>query len=161
MRDMTSTERREWLNDFINHWVRCYGCGPLVGVCDANINGFTISGDKAVFVEIADDAVAFALYSENGDKVAEYNLNLETGMAVMVVNTTLTEVEYTNYTGILSDITAGLFNDYYGDAPFVLVNEPVRIDTTEPVVKPMSMEEIFADIVKKINEEKEEEEEWE
>lgn len=159
MRDMTSTERQEWLNDFINDWVNCYGCGPLTGVCDANVNGFTISGDKAVFVEISDDTVAFALYSEDGDKVAEYHLNLETGMAVMLVNTTLDESEYSGHTGILSDITAGLFNDYYGDAPFILVNEPVRIDTTIPQVKPMSMEEIFADIVKKINEEKEEE--WE
>jgi hypothetical protein len=160
MKDMSSVERAIWLNDYIRGWSNCYGCQPL----DTNVNGvngFEISGAKAVFVEMAADTVAFALYSENGDKVAEYNLNLETGMAVMVVNTTLTEVEYTNYTGILSDITAGLFNDYYGDAPFVLVNEPVRIDTTEPVVKPMSMEEIFADIVKKINEEKEEEEEWE
>ena len=155
MRDMTPNERKAWLAEYVKYWSKCFGCEPL----DTNVNGFEISGAKAVFINISEDTVAFALYSEAGEKVAEYHLNLETGMSVMLVNTTLGESEYTDYTGILSDITAGLFNDYYGDAPFVLVNEPVRIDTTAPVVKPMSMEEIFADIVKKINEEKEEE--WE
>lgn len=155
MKDMTSVERAIWLNDYIKDWTNCYGCEPL----DANENGFTISGDKAVFVELSEDTVAFALYSEDGDKVAEYHLNLETGMAVMLVNTTLSETEYSDHTGILADITAGLFNDYYGDAAFTLVNEPVRIDTSVEPIKPMSMEEIFADIVKKINEDKEEE--WE
>lgn len=161
MRDMTSVERAIWLNDYIKDWRTCYGCGPLVGVCNTNINGFTIAGARAVFVEMAADTVAFALYSEDGDKVAEYHLNLETGMAVMLVNKTLDETEYSDHTGILADINAGLFNDYYGDAAFTLVNEPVRIDTSVEPVEAMSIEEIFADIVKKINEEKEEEEEWE
>ena len=152
MMDMSSIERAVWLNDYRKDWTNCYGCEPL----DTNVNGFEISGAKAVFVEMAADTVAFALYAEGGEKVAEYHLNLETGMSVMLVNTTLGETEYSNYTGILSDITAGLFNDYYGDAPFVLVNEPVRIDTTTEPVKPMSMEEIFKDIIKKINEDKEE-----
>ena len=159
MKDMSSVERAKWLNDYIKGWSNCYGCQPL----DTNVNGvngFEISGAKAVFVEMAADTVAFALYSENGEKVAEYHLNIETGMAVMVVNTTLGETEYTDYVGILSDITAGMFNDYYGDASFILVNEPVRIDTSVEPVKPMSIQDIFADIVKKINEEKEEEE-WE
>lgn len=159
MKDMTLIERAIWLNDYIRDWSNCYGCKHL----DTNVNGvngFEISGAKAVFVEMAADTVAFALYSEAGEKVAEYHLNLETGMSVMLVNTTLSETEYSDYTGILADINAGLFNDYYGDAAFTLVNEPVRIDTTVPPVKPMSMEEIFADIIRKINEEKEEEE-WE
>lgn len=159
MKDMSSIERAIWLNDYIRDWSNCYGCKHL----DTNVNGvngFEISGAKAVFVEMADDTVVFALYAEGGEKVAEYHLNIETGMAVMVVNTTLDETEYSDYTGMLADINAGLFNDYYGDAPFVLVNEPVRIDTSTEPVKPMSIEEIFADIVKKINEEKEEEE-WE
>lgn len=159
MKDMTLIERAIWLNDYIRDWCNCYGCKHL----DTNVNGvngFEISGAKAVFVEMAADTVAFALYSEAGEKVAEYHLNLETGMSVMLVNTTLSETEYSDYTGILADINAGLFNDYYGDAAFTLVNEPVRIDTTVPPVKPMSMEEIFADIIRKINEEKEEEE-WE
>lgn len=158
MRDMTPIERAIWLNDFIEYWVNCYGCGPLGGSHKTGINGFTFCDCKAVFAEISESMVAFALYSETGVKVAEYNLNLETGMSVMLVNTTLGETEYSNYTGILSDITAGLFNDYYGDAPFVLVNEPVRIDTTIPPIKPMSMEEIFKEIIKKINEDKEKEE---
>lgn len=155
MRDMTPNERKAWLAEYISDWSKCFGCEPL------DANGFEISGAKAVFIEISEDTVAFALYSEAGEKVAEYHLNLETGMAVMLVNKTLDETEYSDHTGILADINAGLFNDYYGDAPFVLVNEPVRIDTSVEPVKPMSMEEIFADIVKKINEEKEEEEEWE
>lgn len=156
MRDMTTAERLQWLDDFIEHWAGCLGCEPIN---TPEINGFTFCDCKAVFANISESTVAFALYSEDGEKVAEYHLNLETGMAIMLVNTTLNESIYRSHTGIISDITAGLFNDYYGDAPFVLLNEPVRIDTSVEPIKAMSMEEIFADIVKKINEEKEEE--WE
>jgi hypothetical protein len=156
MKDMTPIERAIWLNEFIEHWVNCYGCGPL-GVCKAGINGFTFCDCKAVFAEMATDTVAFALYSETGEKVAEYHLNLETGMGVMVEDKTYFEDSYTDYRGMLADILSPIFNDDNDDAAFSLVNEPVKIDTTAPVVKPMSMEEIFKDIIKRIEEDNEEE----
>lgn len=134
MRDMTAIERATWLNDFIEHWVNCYGCGPL-GVHKTGINGFTFTECKAVFAEMAADTVAFALYSETGENVAEYHLNLETGMGVMIEDKTYFEDSYTDYRGMLADILTPIFNDYNGDAAFSLVNEPVKIDTTAPVSK--------------------------
>ena len=156
MRDMTPIERATWLNDLINDWLKCCGCGPLV--CKEGINGFTFCGCKAVFIEVSESMVAFVLYSETGEKVAEYHLNLETGMGVMIEDKTYLEDSYTDYRGMLADILTPIFNDYNGDAAFALVNEPVRIDTTTEPVKPMSMEEIFKEIIKKINEDKEKEE---
>lgn len=145
MKDMTYDERLEYMEDSISGWGNCYGCKPL----EKPLIGFEIFGSKAIF-KLEDVNMYFALYSEEGKKIAEYKLNLETGMAVMISDTSIICPEYTSYRGMVADITAPWFNDYDGNGVFALVNAPVVIDTTVEEIKPMSIDEICHDIVEKL-----------
>ena len=129
-------ERIEFIKDYIKHWAGYDECSPIE-------NGFKCWGCTALFIEDGFN-IHFGFYDPNGQKLAEYTLNTETGTALMIYDERYAE-DRNEYTGTLADILGGLLGS---EEYFSLINKPVVIYEDAP--KPMSIEAICKDIVARI-----------
>lgn len=136
---MLYTERLEYVKDYINHWCEFDGCSPIE-------NGFTCWGCSAIFIEEGFN-IHFGFYDPTGKKLAEYTLNIETGVAVMDYDERYVEGR-NDYTGSLADVLGGLVGS---EEYFSLINKPIFIHADGP--KPMSIEDICKEIMSAIHDE--------
>ena len=112
---MTYTERINFIRDYISHWSSFDECKSIE-------NGFKCCDCTALFIEDG-FMIHFGFYDPSGNKLAEYQLNAETGTAIMLYDERYTE-DRNEYTGELADILGGLIGS---EEYFVLLNKPVVV----------------------------------
>jgi hypothetical protein len=99
----------------------------------------------AVFIERGFN-IRFGFYNPEGKKLAEYSLDMETGVALMLYDERYAKGR-NEYTGILADILGGLLGS---EKYFSLLNKPLVVYEEAP--KAMTMEEIWKDILSSMEE---------
>ena len=132
-KNMLYTERLKFIEEYIAHWAAFDDCEPIE-------NGFKAMDCSAIFIESGFN-IRFGFYDPEGKKLAEYSLDMETGVALMLYDERYAEGR-NDYTGILADILGGLLGT---EEYFTLINKPVTIYEDAP--EPMSFEDIWKDII--------------
>lgn len=134
---MLYTERINFVKDYINHWAEFDECSPIE-------NGFKCWDCSAIFIEDGFD-IHFGFYDPNGKKLAEYQLNAETGTAVMIYDERY--AKDSEYSGELADILGGLLGS---EEYFTLINKPVMImDHSDDRIY-TNMEDLVEDLMRDI-----------
>lgn len=133
----TYNERFEFVEEYINHWSTLADCTPIE-------NGFKCLGCSAIFIE-DNFNIHFGFYDPDGQKLAEYLFNTETGIALMICDQRYSGCR-NDYTGVLADILGGLIAKQ-----FKLINKPMFVYTDSP--KPMSFKDVLTEAIRKIIEE--------
>jgi hypothetical protein len=112
---MLYVERLNFIKDYINHWAELDECSPIE-------NGFKCWGCSALFI-VDDFKIHFGFYDPDGQKLAEYLLNAETGIAVMIYDERYSG-DRNEYTGALADVLGGLLGS---EEYFILLNKPIMV----------------------------------
>lgn len=136
---MLYTERFNFIKEYVDHWAAFDDCEPIE-------NGFKAMDCSAIFIESGFN-IRFGFYDPEGKKLAEYSLDMETGVALMLYDERYAEGR-NDYTGILADILGGIIGT---EEYFALLNKPVIICEDAP--EPMSMDAIWKDILSKMKDE--------
>ena len=131
---MTYEDRINFVEEYIRHW-------STFDECSLVENGFKCFDCMAIFIEDG-FTFHFGFYDPSGNKIAHYLLNAESGVALMLYDERYGVNSNSEFTGILADILGGLLGT---DEFFTLINKPVIICEDAP--KPMTMEEIWKDIL--------------
>ena len=113
---MLYTERLDFVKEYVNHWAGFDECSPIE-------NGFKCWDCSAIFIEDGFN-IHFGFYDPEGQKLAEYQLNTETGTAVMIYDERYTGEDRNEYTGALADVLGGLLGS---EEYFTLINKPVMV----------------------------------
>ena len=112
---MNTNERFNFVEEYINRWGGFDECSPIE-------NGFECWGCSALFI-VDNFNIHFGFYDPDGHKLAEYLLNAETGIAVMVYDERYSG-DRNEYTGALADVLGGLLGS---EEYFTLINKPVVV----------------------------------